>query len=186
MLKKSLVLMVLTCGTFSFVYADSAVPSSSSSEKPLPSSYMPVVINETFQSILQRMSAAKDAINKKQQELLQQRYDLSNNPSKAATMSNGKPVQEGVRVKLPKGVSWEQLGAMSPDEIKTKKLFPQGFLPLPHPNHPEGGMLFPKFAIDEINKQENRDLTRFDLDFDSCCREIGIFCSLLKFLSCSP
>ena len=27
-------------------------------------------------------------------------------------------------------------------------------------------MLFPKFAIDEINKQENRDLTRFDLDYD--------------------
>ena len=168
MLKKTLVLAVLTCSTFSYGYAESVVPSSSSSssENPLPSSYMPVVINETFQTILQRMSAAKDAINKKHQDLLQQRYDLSNNPSTTATMSNGKPIQEGVRVKLPQGVTWEQLGTMSPDEIKTKKLFPQGFFPLPHPNHPEGGMLFPKFAIDEINKQENRDLTRFDLDFD--------------------
>jgi len=55
---------------------------------------------------------------------------------------------------------------MSSDEIRDKGLFPAGFLPLPHPNHPEGGMLFPKFHIDEINKQENRDLTRFDLDFD--------------------
>ncbi len=27
-------------------------------------------------------------------------------------------------------------------------------------------MLFPKFHIDEIKKQEGRDLTRFDLDFD--------------------
>lgn len=27
-------------------------------------------------------------------------------------------------------------------------------------------MVFPKFAIDEIKKQEERDLTRFDLDFD--------------------
>ena len=27
-------------------------------------------------------------------------------------------------------------------------------------------MLFPKFHIDEIKKQEARDLTRFDLDFD--------------------
>jgi cytochrome c peroxidase len=27
-------------------------------------------------------------------------------------------------------------------------------------------MIFPKFAIDEIKKQEGRDLTRFDLDFD--------------------
>ena len=55
---------------------------------------------------------------------------------------------------------------MTPDEIREKGLFPAGFLPLPHPNHPEGGMLFPKFHIDEIKKQEGRDLTRFDLDFD--------------------
>src|SRR5437879_2953260 len=27
-------------------------------------------------------------------------------------------------------------------------------------------MLFPKFEIDEMKKQESRDLTRFDLDFD--------------------
>jgi cytochrome c peroxidase len=47
-----------------------------------------------------------------------------------------------------------------------KGQFPQAFLPLPHPNHPEGGMVFPKFHIDEIKKQEDRDLTRFDLDFD--------------------
>ena len=39
-------------------------------------------------------------------------------------------------------------------------------MPLPHPNHPEGGMLFPQFQIDEIKKQTGRDLTRFDLDFD--------------------
>src|SRR6185295_7791193 len=36
----------------------------------------------------------------------------------------------------------------------------------PHPNHPEGGMVFPKFHIDEVKKQEGRDLARFDLDFD--------------------
>src|SRR5579872_262922 len=39
-------------------------------------------------------------------------------------------------------------------------------MPLPHPNHPEGGMIFPEFHIKEIKKQEARDLTRFDLDFD--------------------
>jgi cytochrome c peroxidase len=39
-------------------------------------------------------------------------------------------------------------------------------MPLPHPNHAEGGMLFPHFVIDEINRQEQRDLTRYDLDFD--------------------
>jgi cytochrome c peroxidase len=55
---------------------------------------------------------------------------------------------------------------MSPEEIREKDSFPAGFFPLPHPNHPEGGMLFPKFHIEEIQKQEGRDLTRFDLDFD--------------------
>ena len=63
-------------------------------------------------------------------------------------------------------MTWEKLGAMSPEDIKDKGLWPAGFLPLPHPNHPEGGMLFPKYHIEEIKKQEGRDLTRFDLDFD--------------------
>ena len=57
-------------------------------------------------------------------------------------------------------------GRMSPDEIRSTGKWPKGFLPLPHPNHAEGGMVFPKFHIDEIKKQEERDLTRFDLDFD--------------------
>jgi cytochrome c peroxidase len=81
-------------------------------------------------------------------------------------MSGGKPIQEGVRVKLPAGTTWDKLAAMSPDEIRQKDLWPAGFFPLPHPNHQEGGMLFPEFHIKEIKKQEGRDLTRFDLDFD--------------------
>jgi cytochrome c peroxidase len=55
---------------------------------------------------------------------------------------------------------------MSPEEIREKGLFPVGFLPLPHPKNAEGGMVFPKFAIDEIKKQTGRDLQRFDVDFD--------------------
>jgi cytochrome c peroxidase len=81
-------------------------------------------------------------------------------------MDRTKPLQEGVRVKLPSGVTWAQLADMTPDQIRDKNLFPQGFLPLPHANHPEGGMVFPKFEIQELIKQEQRDLTRFDLDFD--------------------
>ena len=129
-------------------------------------SYAPVDIKETFASIMARMTGAKPEIMKRQMDLLNQRYDLSDRPAKGVTMSRGKAVQEGVRVKLPKGTTWEKLAAMSPDEIRGKDLFPPGFFPLPFPNHPEGGMLFPKFQIDEIKKQEGRDLTRFDLDFD--------------------
>ncbi len=71
-----------------------------------------------------------------------------------------------MRAKLAAGITWEKLAAMSPEEIRDKNLFPKGFYPLPHPNHPEGGMLFPKSTIDEIKLQTGRDLTRFDLDFD--------------------
>jgi len=81
-------------------------------------------------------------------------------------MNRGKAIQEGVRVKLRGGLTWERLAQMLPEDVRERDVFPLGFMPLPHPNHPEGGMLFPKFHIDEIKKQESRDLARFDLDFD--------------------
>ena len=131
------------------------------------SSYMPVVIEEDFQTIMQRMAGEKDEVQQRQQRLLEQRYDLGDRPARGVTMSRGKPVQEGVRVRLPEGVrSWEALARMSPEEIKRRDLFPQGFRPLPHPHHEEGGMVFPQFHIDRIKEQDRRDLTRFDLDFD--------------------
>ena len=129
-------------------------------------SYAPVDIKEAFPSIMVRFKAAKPATQKRQADLLADRYDLSNRAAPGVTMSRGKPVQGGVRVKLPAGTSWDQLASMSPTEIHDNNLFPKGFYPLPHPNHPEGGMLFPKFEIEEIKKQEGRDLARFDLDFD--------------------
>lgn len=130
------------------------------------SSYSPVVVKENIQSTMKRMKAAKGGIEQEHKILLEERYDLTNRPSGMVKMSGGKAVQEGVRVKLPKEMTWDKLAAMDPDTIREKGLFPQGFMPLPHPNHNEGGMVFPKFHIDETKKQENRDLTRFDLDFD--------------------
>jgi cytochrome c peroxidase len=112
------------------------------------------------------MKTAQPAVQKRQADLLAERYDLANRAAAGVTMSRGKPVQEGVRVKLPAGTSWTQLAGLNSNDIRERGLFPKGFLPLPHPNHPEGGMLFPKFAIEEIKKQEARDLTRFDLEFD--------------------
>nr|WP_225601877.1 MULTISPECIES: cytochrome B6 [unclassified Pseudomonas]MDL2425874.1 cytochrome B6 [Pseudomonas sp. BJa5] len=134
-------------------------------EEKLPSSYAPTQTDD-FASVMKRMTAEKPKIAQAHKSLLEQRYDLADKPAKGATMSRGKPVQEGVRVKLPEGTSWDDLAKRSPDEIREKGLFPGGFLPLPHPNHPEGGMVFPHFLIEEINQQEKRDLTRFDLDFD--------------------
>ena len=130
------------------------------------SSFMPVDQMEPIAEVIARMKAEKAAIAQKHAGLLEERYNLSDIPAENASMSRGKPLQMRARAKLSKGITWEQLGALSPQQIRQGGVFPIGFLPLPHPNHPEGGMLFPKFHIDEIKKQEGRDLTRFDLDFD--------------------
>jgi cytochrome c peroxidase len=132
---------------------------------PPTSSYLSVN-EEDFRTVFARMSAAKPEVMKRQTELLSARYDLADRPAANVRMSRGKPIQEGVRVKLPAGVAWEALQKLTPEEIREKGLFPKGFMPLPHPNHPEGGMVFPHFLIDEVKKQTGRDLTRFDLDFD--------------------
>lgn len=129
-------------------------------------SYLPVDLKEPFSAVLQGMKAAQPAIQKRQADLLAERYDLANRAAAGVTMTRGKPVQDGVRIKLPAGTSWAQLAGLTSNDIRDRGLFPKGFLPLPHPNHPEGGMLFPKFAIEEIKGQEDRDLTRFDLEFD--------------------
>ncbi|MHB0970774.1 MAG: cytochrome B6 [Thermoanaerobaculia bacterium] len=119
-----------------------------------------------FEQTHQRMSAEKAAIMRAARAHLEERYDLSDRPAPGVTMSRSKPVQEGVRVKLPAGTTWQQLAALSPEEIRRRNLWPLGFHPLAHPNHPEGGMLFPQFHIDEVKRQTDRDLQRFDLDFD--------------------
>lgn len=119
-----------------------------------------------FKEIYAKRTAAKPKIAEKHQELLKERYDLANHAAKGAKMTRGKAIQEGTRARLKEGLTWEKLGNMSPEDIKKGDLFPAGYLPLPHPDHVEGGMLFPKFHIDEVKKQEQRDLTRFDLDFD--------------------
>ncbi len=131
-----------------------------------PTSYAPVALTESFDDVKARMSAAKPAIMKRQMALLEERYDMSDRPAKGVTMSGGKAIQEGIRVKLPAGMTWQKLGEMTPEQIKEQGLWPKGFLPLPHPNHAEGGMVFPQHHIDEIKRQTDIDLTRFDLDYD--------------------
>ena len=130
------------------------------------SSYMPVDITEPFASLMARLSAAKPSVEQEHNALLNERYDLGDHPAQGVTMDRGKPLQEGVRVKLPAGMTWDGLAAMSPDQIREQNLFPKGFYPLPHPKHQEGGFVFPHFVIDAIKQQDGRALTRFDIDFD--------------------
>ncbi|MCU1306346.1 MAG: cytochrome [Acidobacteriaceae bacterium] len=129
-------------------------------------SYMPVGQPTGFPAVEQKLSAEKPEVMRRQKALLAERYDLTDRPVPGVSMSGGKPIQGGVRVKLVQGTTWEELASMSPDEIRTKKVFPPGFMPLPHPKQAEGGMVFPHFEIDEMKAQTGRDLTRFDVEFD--------------------
>jgi cytochrome c peroxidase len=123
-------------------------------------------VDEDFPALTARLQAEKPTFAKRQQDLLGRRYDLVDRPARGTVMSGGKPVQDGVRVRLSEGATWEDLAALSPEEIRERGLWPAGFLPLPHPHHEAGGMVFPRFLIDETRRQTGRDLTRFDLDFD--------------------
>jgi cytochrome c peroxidase len=123
-----------------------------------PSSFMPV-IEEPFDVVLKRDKANKPRVMAAAKRLLEERYDLTRRVDSNTKMTRGKPVPMGPTARLKGGVTWEQLGRMSPDEIKEKNLFP--YLPLPHVSHPVGGMIFPEMHI----KLQPR-LERFDMDFD--------------------
>src|SRR3989442_1101379 len=123
-----------------------------------PSSFMPVV-EEPFDVVRARDKAAKSGVMAAAQKLLEQRYDLQRRVDESVRMTRGKPIPVGPTAKLKSGVTWQQLGAMSAEEIRQKDLFP--YLPLPHPNHPVGGMIFPQTEIKALPRLE-----RFDLDFD--------------------
>lgn len=144
-----------------------SAPSIAHAREGVKTSYSPVVIEEPFEQTKSNLEAAKPTVMQRQMELLNERYDLSNRPADGLMMSGGrKAIQQGVRVKLPQGITWSALAAMTADEIHAKGLWPKGFLPLPHPDHPAGGMVFPQSHIDEMKKQEGRDLTRFDVELD--------------------
>jgi cytochrome c peroxidase len=135
---------------------------------PLPPdvTYRPLP-TQPFSAVKAADEANKAAVMQRQANLLNNRYDLADRPMPGVKMSGGrKAVQDGVRVKLPPGTSWEQLATMTPDEIRQRGLLPEGFLPLPHVKQATGGQVFPDRQIDDIRRQEDRDLRRFDVNFD--------------------
>lgn len=156
-------LVIATCLALTSITALGAEPGEPAKN---PSSYLPVADPTPFPVLMQRFVEAKPGIAQRQSSMLQKRYDLSNHASNEVKMSRGKPIQIGIRVLLPKGQTWEKLGKLTPAQIRDKGAWPEGFLPLPHPHHEEGGMLFPQSTIDEVKKQTSRDLQRFDLDMD--------------------
>ncbi len=131
-----------------------------------PATYMPIMIDKDFETIMSEDKAAMPEVMAAQQQLLEERYDLSDNPSDVMMSAGRKPVQQGVRVKLHGDVTWDELAEMTPAEIKQQNLFPHGFRPLPHVKHVIGGQVFPQEQIDATMEKEQRDLNRFDVEFD--------------------
>jgi cytochrome c peroxidase len=122
------------------------------------SSFTPVV-EEPFEVVLRRDKANRARVMATARKLLEDRYDLTRRVDANVKMTRGKPISVGPTARLKRGVTWEQLGNMSPEEIREKDLFP--YLPLPHVVHPVGGMIFPQEHV----KAQPR-LERFDMEFD--------------------
>jgi cytochrome c peroxidase len=122
----------------------------------------PVLIGkETFAQMLAKDKAGKAKVMARQMALLEERYDLTKRVDEKTKMTRGKPIPVGPTAKLADGMTWEQLAKLPAGEIKAKGLFPKGFLPLPHPHHEVGGMVFPQHQIKQFARLE-----RFDIDFD--------------------
>lgn len=122
----------------------------------------PVLLGQqSFEAMMAKDKADKAGVMARQQKLLDERYDLAVKLDPKVKMTRGKPIPVGPATRLTQGMSWDQLAAMSSDEIRDQGLFPKGFLPLPHPHHEVGGMVFPQKEI-----KDQARLERFDLDFD--------------------
>jgi cytochrome c peroxidase len=134
-------------------------------KEPAATSYdqlSPLFLGEgTFQAMMAKDKANKEKVAARQRALLAERYDLSLRVDQRVTMSRGKPIPVGPTAKLSSGMTWDKLAGMAPEDIRDQNAFPKGYLPLPHPNHEVGGMVFPQAEVKLLSRLE-----RFDLDFD--------------------
>jgi cytochrome c peroxidase len=103
--------------------------------------------------------AAKPKVMADQRRLLETRYTLQPRTDPSVKMSRGKPVPIGPTARLAKGLDWDALSSLAPDEIKKRGAFP--YPPLPHPKHATGGQVFPEAQTKMFPR-----LVRFDVDFD--------------------
>jgi cytochrome c peroxidase len=152
------VTIAVLCTMFYSPHSDAQSRTQPKKDDPKPSSFLPV-IEEPFDVVRARDKAAKAGLMAAHRKLLEDRYDLSRRVDERVKMSRGKPIPVGPTARLKKGVTFEQLGRMTPDEIRDKDLFP--YLPLPHVVHPVGGMVFTQAQIKLFPRLE-----RFDMDFD--------------------
>ena len=115
----------------------------------------------TFEENYTAAVANKPKVMARQRTLLESRYDLDPKLDPQTTMSRGKPLVVGPTARLPKGMDWETLAAMSPVEVSRRDAFPYKALPHPVQGGGLGGQVFPAMQIKMFPRLE-----RYDVDFD--------------------
>ncbi|HEX4145941.1 MAG TPA: hypothetical protein VHY91_20745, partial [Pirellulales bacterium] len=115
----------------------------------------------TFEEVFKALKANKAKVMATQRKLLERRYDLKPKLDPTVKMSRGKPLVVGPTARLPKGMTWKELGSMSPDEIREQNLFPYKALPHPAQGGGLGGQVFPEMQIKMFPRLE-----RYDVEFD--------------------
>ena len=88
---------------------------------------MPVVPTKTFDDIYKQDTADKAKVLSDQKALLEKRYDLRNNPSNVQMSGKRKAVQQGVRVKLPSGTTWDIARQHDAGADQAAERVPDGF-----------------------------------------------------------
>jgi len=114
---------------------------------------------QTFEETMKNDMKERPSIMKTQRALLEKRYDLTPRFDSKATMTRGKPLVVGPTARLHEGMSWKILSETSPEEMRSKNLFP--YPALPHPKQVTGGQVFPPIQISMFPRLE-----RFDVEFD--------------------
>ena len=115
----------------------------------------------TFEEVYKAAVAEKPKVTARQRKLLESRYNLEPRLDPRATMSRGKPLVVGPTARLPQGMDWETLAAMSPAEVRRQDAFPYKALPHPVQGGGLGGQVFPQMQIKMFPRLE-----RYDVEFD--------------------
>jgi len=115
----------------------------------------------TFEEVYKAAVAKKPEVSARQRKLLEDRYNLEPRLDPKATMSRGKPVVVGPTARLPQGMDWAMLAAMSPAEVRRNNAFPYKALPHPVQGGGLGGQVFPQMQIKMFPRLE-----RYDVEYD--------------------
>jgi cytochrome c peroxidase len=115
----------------------------------------------TFEDVYKAGVANKAEVMATQRRLLESRYNLEPKLDPVVTMSRGKPLAVGPTARLPAGMTWEALAALSPAEIRERDIFPYKALPHAIQGGGLGGQVFPQMQIKMFPRLE-----RYDVEFD--------------------